>query len=99
MRIPTHRVPTHPGEMLLEEFLKPMNLTPEQLANGINVPDEEINQLIEGSRGMTPSIALRLAKFFGISADFWMNVQLHRDLFYIQQSEAEELEKIQAHIA
>ncbi len=99
MRIPTHRVPTHPGEMLLEEFLKPMNLTPEQLANGINVPYEEIKELIEGSRGMTPSIALRFAKFFGISADFWMNVQLHRDLFYIQQSEAEELEKIQAYIA
>ncbi len=48
---------------------------------------------------MTPSIALRLAKFFGTSADFWMNVQLYRDLFYIQQSEAEELEKIQAYIA
>lgn len=76
VRIPTHRPPTHPGEMLLEEFLNPMNLTQRALAEGIHVPYQRINEIINGKRGITPSTALRLAKFFGTSAGFWMNLQL-----------------------
>ena len=67
IRIPTHRVPTHPGEMLLEEFLRPMGLTQRDLAQAIRVPYQRINELVNGRRGITPSTALRLAKYFGMS--------------------------------
>ena len=99
MRIPTHRTPTHPGEMLLEEFLKPMGLTQKELAAAIHVPDRQVNQLIQGEQSVTPSTALRLARFFGMSPDFWMNLQLRWDLFHTQQVEAETLEKIRPRAA
>src|SRR5207253_8754583 len=94
IRIPTHRVPTHPGEMLFEEFLKPMALTQRDLATAIHVPYQRINEIINGKRGITPSTALRLAKYFGTSADFWMNIQLRWDLYYAQQTEKAELDAI-----
>ena len=94
IRIPTHRAPTHPGEMLLEEFLKPMGITQKELANAINVPYQRINEIINGKRGITPSTALRLAKVFGVSADFWMNIQLRWDLYFAKESESEALENI-----
>ncbi len=93
-RIPTHRAPTHPGEMLLEEFLKPMNLTQRDVANGIHVPYQRINELVNQRRGVTPSTALRLAKFFDMSPDFWMNLQLRWDIYHAQKSEQQELKKI-----
>lgn len=65
VRIPTHRRPTHPGEMLLEEFLNPMGLSQRDLAKGIRVPYQRVNELVNGRRGTTPSTALRLAKFLG----------------------------------
>ncbi len=95
IRIPTHRAPTHPGEMLLEEFLKPMGLTQRELADAIRVPYQRINEIINGRRGVTPSTALRLSKFFRVSPDFWMNMQLRWDLYFAQQSEADELDGIQ----
>jgi len=95
VRIPTHRVPTHPGEILLEEFLRPVGLTQRDLAKAIHVPYQRINELVNGRRGITPSTALRLAKYFGMSADFWMNLQLRWDLYHAQQSEAKELAGIQ----
>jgi antitoxin HigA-1 len=76
IHIPTDRSPTHPGKMLLEEFLNPMELTQRELADAIHVPYQRINEIINGHRGITPSTALRLSKFFGMSADFWMNLQL-----------------------
>ena len=94
IRIPTHRVPTHPGEMLLEEFLKPMGITQRDLANAINVPYQRINEIINGRRGITPSTALRLAKAFGVSADFWMNIQLRWDLYFAKKSESDVLNDI-----
>ena len=94
VRVPTHRTPTHPGEMLLEEFLTPMGLTQRELANAVHVPYQRINEIVNGRRGMTPSTALRLAKFFGVSAGFWMNLQLRWDLYQAQQLEATELETI-----
>ena len=94
IRIPTHRTPTHPGEMLLEEFLKPMGLTQRDLADSIHVPYQRINEIINGRRGVTPSSALRLSKFFGVSPDFWMNLQLRWDLYFSRQSEAAELKAI-----
>jgi antitoxin HigA-1 len=94
IRVPTNRTPTHPGEMLLEEFLIPMNVTQRQLADGIHVPYQRINEVINERRGITPSTALRLAKFLGMSADFWMNLQLRWDLYYAQEAEREALKDI-----
>ena len=94
VRIPTHRAPTHPGEMLLEEFLIPLDLTQRELAKAIHVPYQRVNEIVNGRRGMTPSTALRLAKLFRVSADFWMNLQLRWDLYHAQKSEADELKTI-----
>jgi addiction module HigA family antidote len=95
IRIPTHRTPTHPGEMLLEDFLKPMGLTQQQLADGIHVPYQRVNELINGKRGVTPSTALRLSRFFGNTPDFWMNLQMRWDIYFAQQSEADDLNSIE----
>ena len=95
IRIPTHRTPTHPGEMLLEEFLKPMGLTQKELAVAIRVPYQRVNEIINGRRGISPSTALRLAKVFGVSADFWMNIQLRWDLYFAKQSESDALNDIE----
>lgn len=94
IRVPTHREPTHPGEMLLEEFLKPMALSQKDLADGIHVPYQRINELVNKKRGMTPSTALRLSKFLGTSADFWMSLQLRWDLYQATRAEAAELKRI-----
>lgn len=94
VRIPTHREPTHPGEMLLEEFLIPMNITQRELANAIHVPYQRVNEIVNKRRGITPSTALRLAKFLGMSEDFWMSLQLRWDLFKAKQTEVKELKDI-----
>jgi len=94
IRIPTHRTPTHPGEILLEEFLNPMGLTQRELAEAIHVPYQRVNEIINGRRGVTPTTGLRLSKFFGISPDFWLNLQLRWDLYFAQQSEADKLKTI-----
>ena len=94
IRIPTHREPIHPGEMLLEEFLKPMGLSQRDLADAIHVSYQRINEIVNGHRGITPSTALRLARFFGNSEGFWMNLQLRWDLYQARRTE----EKVLAHI-
>ncbi|MDO8752367.1 MAG: HigA family addiction module antitoxin [Anaerolineales bacterium] len=94
VRVPTHRTPTHPGEILLEEFLNPMGITQRDLADNIHVPYQRVNDIVNGRRGITPSTALRLAKFFGMSADFWMNLQLRWDLYFARQDEDKVLETI-----
>ncbi len=94
VRVPTHRAPTHPGEMLLEEFLTPMDLSQRDLAEGIHVPYQRVNELVNGRRGITPSTALRLAKFFGMSPDFWMNLQQRWDLYHAHEAEADKLKQI-----
>lgn len=99
VRIPTHREPTHPGEMLVEEFLAPMNITQRELADAIHVPYQRVNELVNQRRGVTPSTALRLAKFFGVSADFWLNLQMRWDLYRAQRAEAGEIEKIRGYRA
>lgn len=91
VRIPTNREPTHPGEMLREEFLVPMNISQRDLAEAIHVPYQRINELVNQKRGVTPSTALRLAKFFGLSADFWLNLQTRWDLFKAQATEKKRL--------
>jgi addiction module HigA family antidote len=94
IRVPTHRPPTHPGEMLLEEFLRPLNLTQRELAQAIHVPYQRINEIVNGRRGITPSTALRLEKYFGMPADFWLKLQLRWDLYHVQRAEKQELQTI-----
>jgi addiction module HigA family antidote len=93
MRIPLNRQPTHPGEMLREEFLIPMNLTQKQLADSIQVRYQRINEIVSGKRGVIPSTALRLAKYFGMSTDFWLNLQIKFDLYLAQKKEKQVLER------
>ena len=97
VRVPTHRKPTHPGEMLLEEFLEPMGLTQRELADAIEVPYQRVNEIVNGRRGVTPSTALRLSTYFGTSTDFWMNLQLRWDLYHAREEEADILERIPRH--
>lgn len=94
IRVPPHRVPTHPGEMLLLEFLEPLGLTQRDLAEGIAVPYQRVNELVNGRRGVTPSTALRLGKFLGTSAELWLNLQQRWDLFHAQRAESADLGKI-----
>ncbi|OOC51303.1 MULTISPECIES: HigA family addiction module antitoxin [Thioalkalivibrio] len=94
VRIPTHRQPTHPGEMLAKEFLEPMHISQRQLADALHVPYQRINELVNQKRGITPSTSLRLARFFGMSPDFWLNLQVRWDLFKAEQSEQADLEQI-----
>jgi len=70
----------HPGEVLLEEFLKPMGISQNRLALSIAVPTRRINEIVLGKRGITADTALRLAKFFGSSAEFWLGLQAQYDL-------------------
>ncbi len=88
VRIPTHRAPTHPGEILLEEYLKPLGITQVQLAEQIEVPIQRVNEIIKGKRGITPDTALRLEAALGASAQFWLNAQLASDLYAQMQSPA-----------
>ena len=94
VRIPTHRAPTHLGEMLRDECLNPTGLTQRELADGIHVPYHRVHELVSGRRGVTPHTALRLAKFLGTSPDVWMNVELRWDLRHAQRGEAPELDRI-----
>lgn len=94
VRIPTHREPTHAGEMLLLEFLEPMQLTQRDVAEGIGVPYQRVNELVNGRRGVTPSTALRLAKFFNTTPEFWLNLQQRWDLYQTNRNEQEALRRI-----
>ena len=94
VRVPTHRPPTHPGEMLLEAFLEPLQMTQTELAERIDVPFQRVNSLVNGRRALTPDTALRLSRLFGTSPSFWMNHQLRWDLYHAQQSSRRELQRI-----
>lgn len=74
------RTPIHPGEILSEEFLIPMAISQSRLARDINVPPRRINEICLGKRSITPDTALRLARYFGMSAEFWMTLQQRYDL-------------------
>ena len=88
VRIPTSGPPTHPGEMLLEEFLKPISMSQTELAAKIGVSYPRINELIHGKRGITPDTALRLEQLFGMEAQFWLNLQLAWGLYHLIHSPA-----------
>ncbi len=94
IRVPKHREPTHPGEMLLEEFLKPMGISQRDLAMAIHVPYQRVNELVNRRRGITPSTALRLSRYLGNSAGFWLSLQHRWDLYHAMKLEARELKRI-----
>lgn len=94
VRVPTHREPTHPGEVLVEEFLAPLALTQRDLAEALHVPYQRVNEIVNRRRGVTPGTALRLAKFFGTSVDLWLNLQQRWDLYHAMKAEAPALEEI-----
>jgi antitoxin HigA-1 len=85
--------PVHPGEVLLEDFLKPMGISQYRLAKGLGVPVQRINDLAHGRRAMTADTALRLARFFAMEARFWMNLQTRYDLERTADALAERLDR------
>jgi addiction module HigA family antidote len=78
--IPTNRIPTHPGVILLEEFLEPMKITQVALANHLNIPVQRINEIINGKGGISPETAWLLSQAFKTTPQFWMNLQTNYDL-------------------
>jgi addiction module HigA family antidote len=78
--LPTHRIATHPGQIFLQEFLEPLDLTQAALARVLAIPLNRVNELLRGKRGITPETALLLAGYFKNSAEFWMNLQTAHDL-------------------
>ena len=80
MLLPENRIPTHPGEVLLEEFLVPMGISQVALAKHLSVPVQRVNEIVNGKRGVTPNTAWLLAQAFGTTPEFWMNLQVSYDL-------------------
>lgn len=87
--------PIHPGEILMEEFLHPLGVTQNRLAVSIDVPPRRINEIVHGTRRITADTALRLGRFFGTSAQFWVNLQSHYDLEVELDALGDELTRIQ----
>lgn len=97
-RITTARLPNvHPGEVLKEEFLSPLNLSAYRLAKEINVPETRISEIIHGKRSVTADTAIRFSKFFGTSAEFWLNLQNLYDLEEENKNHAQKFAMIQAY--
>jgi len=94
-RLPRKRPPTHPGEMLFEEFVKPLEITQTELARRLGVSYPRLNEIIKGRRSVTPDTALRLSRVLGMSADFWLGLQQDWDLWYAMNSpEAKEISRL-----
>ena len=85
--------PIHPGEVLLEEFLNPMGISQYRLAKDISVPQRRIGEIVQGKRAITADTALRLGRFFGMEAQFWLNLQARYDLLRAEDQLANRLNK------
>ena len=99
MRVPASRAPTHPGEMLLEEFVKPLNISQTELARLLDVSYPRLNEIINGHRGVTPDTALRLEQVFGVSAQAWLNLQTAWDLYQAKREAAPAIARLRRHPA
>ncbi len=94
-RLPRNRPPTHPGEMLLEEFVRPLDITQTELARLLKVSYPRLNEIIKGRRSVTPDTALRLSRVLGMPADFWLGLQQDWDLWHAMNSpEAEKINRL-----
>ncbi|MFQ6615771.1 MAG: HigA family addiction module antitoxin [Fidelibacterota bacterium] len=91
--MPKRIPPVHPGEILLEEFMKPMGLSQNRLANDLGVPPRRINEIVLGKRRITADTALRLAHYFAMSPQFWLGLQMDYDLDVEEDRLSERLEK------
>ena len=90
----THKMPpVHPGEILMEEFLTPMSISQYRLSRDISVPPRRINEIVHGTRRVTADTALRLGRYFGVSPQFWLNLQAHFDLEQEQDRLGDRLEQ------
>lgn len=95
-RMPLHRPPTRPGEMLLEEFIKPLGITQVEVAARLGISFPRLNEVISGKRAVTSDTALRLARVIGMSADFWLGLQLDWDLWHAMHSpKASEIKRLE----
>jgi addiction module HigA family antidote len=95
IRIPTNRPPVHPGEILREDFLEPMGLTQVELAARLEIPFQRVNMICREKRAVTPDTALRLAKLFDTTVDFWLNLQVACDIYEAEHSpDARSIKKI-----
>ena len=95
MPLPTHRPPTHPGEILLEEFLKPAGITQQVFAEQLGVSRQRLHDLLHGKRGVTPDTALRLARVLDTTPDLWLGLQQAWDLWHAMRTpEAKAIEKL-----
>jgi addiction module HigA family antidote len=92
----TYRQPTHPGEVLKLEFLVPLKISQATLASALHIPYQRVNEITNKRRGITPSTALRLSKYFGTTPGFWMNLQLNWDLHHAMKKEEKVLSKLHA---
>lgn len=94
-RLPRHRPPTRPGEMLLEEFVKPLGVTQSELAARLGISFPRLNEIVRGKRAITSDTALRLARVLGMSADFWLGLQLDWDLWHaMRTAKAAEIDRL-----
>ena len=84
--------PIHPGEILLEEFLNPMDITQYRLAKDISVDPRRINEIVHGKRGISADTAIRLGHFFGMSPQFWLNLQSHYDLELLDMQSGDQIQ-------
>lgn len=96
MRLPSHRPPTHPGEVLRHDFIRAQGLTQRTAAARLGISYARLNEIVNGRRGVTPDTALRLDRLFGASVEFWLNLQRGWDLWHALHSDtAKELDRIQ----
>ena len=95
-RLPSRRPPTHPGEMLLEEFLRPLEISQSAFAIRLGISFPRLNEIVRGKRGVTSDTALRLERVLGMSADFWLGLQLDWDLWHAMRGrDAEAIAQLQ----
>jgi len=94
--LPKNRKPTLPGEILRYEFLEPLNMTQQQLADALGITRVRVNEIIGGKRSITPDTAFRLAKYFKTTPDFWLNLQLNVDMWDTLQQHSREYEQIES---
>lgn len=92
--LPKHRPPTHPGEMLLEDFLKPLQVTQVEAAERMHIPLNRLNQVIRAKRGVTAETALLLSALTGTSAEFWLNLQTKWDLWHAQRERDQDVSRV-----
>jgi len=90
--------PIHPGEILLEEFLRPLGLSQNRVANAIDVPPRRINEIVLGKRGISADTSLRLARYFSTSDRFWINLQVRYDLEREKAKHRQEIQNIQPYL-